>query len=80
MSAVQHQQLYDLWKRARIIKGKKTSESSRTLKARVAMLEAKSENRSDESSFADTKPTTCDRNNPDLDRKCNRPRQCHADA
>ena len=53
MSAVQHQQLYELWKRAGLIKGKKIPESSRALEARVAMLEAKSENSSNASLFAD---------------------------
>ena len=41
MSVAQCQQLYELRKRARFIKGKKTSESSRALEARVAALEAK---------------------------------------
>ena len=35
----QHQQLHELWKKARIVKGKKTPGSSRALEARVAMLE-----------------------------------------
>ena len=45
MLVAQHQQLYELQKKAGLIKGKKTQESSRTLKARVAMLEAKTDNR-----------------------------------
>ena len=61
------------------MKGKKTPESSRTLKARVAVLEAKSENSSNESLFADVKPPASNRNNPDLDRKGNGTRQSHAD-
>ena len=80
MSAVQRQQLYELWKTAMLIKGKKTPECGRALEARVAMLEAKSENSSNESLFADVKPTASNRNNPALDRKGNGTRQSHEDA
>ena len=80
MSAVQCQQLYNFWKKAVLIKGKTTHESSRALQAKTAALEAKSENSSDESLFADVKPTTSNRNNPALDRKRNSTRQSHADA
>ena len=80
MSVAQRHQLYELWKRARLMKGKKTSESSRALEAKVAVLEAKSENSSNESSFADMKPTTSNRNNPALDKKGHSTRQSHADA
>ena len=79
MSMVQHQQLYELQKKARLIKGKKTPESSRALEARVAVLEAKTDNSSDESLFADKKPKANNRNNPALDRKGNGTRQSHAD-
>ena len=48
--------------------------------ARVATLEAKSENSSDERLFTDIKPTTSNRNNPVLDRKGNGTRQSFADA
>ena len=40
MPMAQCQQLYELQKIARLIRGKKTPESSRGLEARVAMLEA----------------------------------------
>ena len=40
----QLQQLYVLQKKARLIKGKKTPESSRAFEARLAMLEAKTDN------------------------------------
>ena len=43
MSAAQCQQLYELQKKAGLIKGKKTPESRRALEARVAAHEAKSE-------------------------------------
>ena len=46
MLTAQHQQLYELWKRAMHIKGKKIPESSRALVARVAGVEAKTENSS----------------------------------
>ena len=42
-STAQCQQLYELWKKARPIKGKKNPESSRVLEARVAALEAKTD-------------------------------------
>ena len=38
MSMAQCQQLYELQKKARLFKGKKTPESSRALEAKVAML------------------------------------------
>ena len=72
--------MYELQKRAGLIKGEKTTESSRALEARVAVLEAKSENSSNESLFADVKPTACNRDNPALDRKVNGTRQSHTDA
>ena len=80
MSVAQCQQLYELKKRAGLIKGKKTPESSRALEARVAMLEAKSENSSNESLFPDIKPTANNGNNPALDSKGNGTRQSCADA
>ena len=36
-----HQQLYELWKKSKLMKGKKRPESSRALEARMAALEAK---------------------------------------
>ena len=81
MSVAQRQQLYELWKKSRLIKGKKTPESRRTLEARVAELEAKSDNSSDESLFTDIhKPKHSNRNNLTLGRKGNGTRQSHADA
>ena len=44
------------------------------------MLEAKTENSSNESLFADEKPKANNRNNPALDRKGNSTRQSHADT
>ena len=49
MLMAQHQQLYELWKKAGLIKGKKTPESSRALETTVAALEAKTNNSSNES-------------------------------
>ena len=51
MSMAQHQELYKLWKKAILLKGKKTPESSNALENRVAMLEAKTGNVSNESLF-----------------------------
>ena len=66
--------------KARLIKGKKTPESSSAFEARVTMLEAKSENSSNKSLFADEKLKANNRDNPALDRKGNGTRQSHADT
>ena len=71
MSAAQRQQFYEIQKKARLINGKKTTEGSRALEARVAVLEAKTNNSSNESLFADKKPKSNNRNNTALDRKGN---------
>ena len=52
MSMAQHQKLYELQKKAILIKGRKTPESIRALEARAAALEAKTDNSSDESLFS----------------------------
>ena len=80
MLVAQHQQLYELWKKAALIMGKKTPESSRALEARVAVLEAKTDNGSDESLFANVQLKATTRNNLALDRKGNGTRQSHADT
>ena len=81
MSAAQCQQLYELQKRARLIKGNKTPESSRALEARVIKLESKTDTSSDENLFTDiNKIKPSNRNNPFLDRKESGTRQSHADA
>ena len=79
MSATQCQ-LYELWRKAGLIKGKKTPESSRALDAMVAMLEVKADNSSDKSSFTEENPKANNRNNPALDIKGNGTRQSHADT
>ena len=68
LSMAQHQQLYELKKKARLIKSKKTPETSRALEAIVAAHLVKTDNSSDESLFLDEKPKANNRNNPDLDR------------
>ena len=80
MSAVQHQQLYELQKKAGLITGKKTQENSKGLEARVAALQAKTDNSSNESLFTDEKHSANHRNNPALDRNENSTRQSHADT
>ena len=72
--------MYDLSKKARVIKGKKTPESSRAIKARVAMLETKTDNSSNERLFADEKPKSNNRNNLAINRKGSRIRQSCADT
>ena len=80
MSTAPHQQLHELQKKARLIKGKKTPESSRALETRVAALEAKTDNSRNESLVADVKkPKANNRSNPALDRKGSRTRQSHTD-
>ena len=51
MSMAQCQQLYELRKKARLIKGKKTPESGRALEARVTTLKVKTDNSNNESLF-----------------------------
>ena len=80
MSVLQHQQLYDLWKKARLIKGKKTPETSKSSEARVAILEVKTDNSSNESLFPDENPKANNRNNPVVDRRGNGMRQSHANT
>ena len=80
MSAAQHQQLFKLYEKARLIKGKKTPESSRTLQARVNVLETKTDNSSNESLFGDKMPSASNRNNPALHRKGCSTKQSNADA
>ena len=79
MSMAHHQQLYKFWKKAGLIKSKKTSESGRALEAKVATLEAKTENSSNQSLFIDVeKPKSNNRSNPALNRKGSGTRQSHA--
>ena len=71
MSMTQCQQLYKRSKKARLIKDEKTPESGRALEARVAVLEAKTENSSNDSLFLDNKPKANNRNNLAFDIKGN---------
>ena len=75
MSTAQCQKLYELQKKAGLVKGKKTPESSRALESTVAALESKTDNSSDESLLADEKPKADNRNNLAIDRKQSRTRQ-----
>ena len=79
MSAAQCKQLYELQKKAGLVKGKKTQESSRALEARVAALDIKTDNSSD-SLFAHEKPKANNRNNSALDKRGNGTRQSCADT
>ena len=72
--------MYELWNKAGLIEGKKTTESSRALEARVATLEAKTDNNSNESLFPVEKPKANNRTNLVLDRKGSRATQSHADT
>ena len=74
------QQLYEPWKNAGLIKGKKTLESSKSLGARVAALGTKTENSSKESLFANKKPKANNRNNPAVERMRNGTRQSCKDT
>ena len=80
MSIVQQQQLYKLQHNADFIKSKKTLESSKAFEARVAMLEAKTDNSSNRSIFGDEKPKVNNRNNSTLDRKRSSTRQSQVDS
>ena len=78
MLTAQHYQLYELGKKAGLIKSKKTPESSRASEVRVAMLDRKTDNSSNESFFPDEKPKANNRSNQASDRKGNGTRQIHA--
>ena len=65
----QSQQLYEVWKKTNLIKDKKTPENSRDLEARVATLEAKTDNSSNKSLFAEEKPKAFNRNNAAFEKK-----------
>ena len=80
MLTAQHQQLYELQKKTMIMKSKKTPESSRALEAKVTILEAETDNSSNESLFPDKKPKANTRNYPALDKKGSRTRESHADT
>ena len=72
--------MYELQHRAGLINGKKAPESSKALEARVAALEAKTEESRHESLFAVKKPKASKINNPAIERKGGRTRQSHADT
>ena len=80
MLIAQCQQLYELQKKAGLIKGKKTPETSRATEARMAKLEAKTDNSSNESLFKDENPNANNRKATALGRKGSRTRQNHADT
>ena len=67
MLTAQHQQLFKLWKKAGLVKGKKTPDSSRALEARLAMLEAKTDKSSDIILFKDEKQNANNSNNQAFD-------------
>ena len=58
--------MYELQKKVGLLKGKMTPETSKELEARVAVLEAKIENSSNESLFVEEKPKANKRNNQPL--------------
>ena len=57
-----------------------TPESNNALEARVAVLEAKTDNSSNESLFTKKNPKANDRNNPAMDIKGSKTRQRQADT
>ena len=65
--------MYELW-------SKRTPENKRALKAREAMLEAKTEKSSNDSLFPDEKLKANDSNNPALNKKGSRTRQSCTDS
>ena len=78
MLMAQCQQLYEFQKRVRLTKHKKIQKSSRAFTARMAMLEAKTDNNRNESLFPDEKTKASNRNNPVLDRKVSGTKQSYA--
>ena len=79
MSMAQYQQLYKLQKKVVLVEGKNTPESSKALEARVAMLETKTDNTSNESLFTDENHKVHNKNNPAFDRKGSKTRQSWTD-
>ena len=75
MLMAQHQQLYELKCKAWFLEGNKTPECGKAFEAGVAMLKVKTDNSSDESSFANEKHKLNVRNNPALDTKGSGTRQ-----
>ena len=80
MLVTQCQQLYEFWKKARLVKVKVTPEKSKALETRVIMLKVKTENSSNESLFTDKQPKANNRNNPAFDKKGSRTRWSQADT
>ena len=66
MLTVQQQQLYELWHKSGLLKGKKTPETHEALVARVAVQRAKTDYSSDDSLFSNKKIIANNRNNPAL--------------
>ena len=62
------------------LNSKKTLESIRALEAGMTLLEAKTDNSSNESLFVDEMPKATNRNNPALGRKGSSTRQSHTDT
>ena len=73
-------QLFECWHKAGLFKGKKTQGSSKKLEARLAVLEVKTDNCSDESSFTDKKHKSIKRDNLALDTKGNNTRHSQPDS
>ena len=80
MSMAQCQQLHELQKKAGLIMGKNTPESSNTIEATVALLEEKTDDSSNESLLANEMPKVNKKHNPVLDRKGSDTSQSHADT
>ena len=77
---VQWQLLYELWHKTRLLEGKKTPDVSKVIEARVAVLEAKTENSTNESLFSDKKPKANNKNDPAIDRNGSRTRKSQPDT
>ena len=80
MLMAQQQQLYELWCKALLLKGKNIQECSKALEARVAIEEVKTDSSSNENLFPDEKLKAKNRNNPVLDKKGIGTRQSYADT
>ena len=80
MLTAQHKKFYELQKKSWTHQQKKTPENSRALQEIVAMLEAKTDNTSNQNLFPDEKLKANNRYNPALDRKGSGTRQNSADT
>ena len=71
MSAAQKQQMYELYHNAGLVEHKKIKDGAKTLEAKVAAIEVKTNNSINDNLCTDKQPKSNNRENTALDRKGN---------